>query len=210
MGAGGSAVPSAGTGGADVLGTWSNWSFDPSQLMGSLGSGGGAGSSFIPSTTKDWLSIGSGLYGMYQSEQQRKLAKQAVAGSSPWTASGGTAMAGEELKRAISGNLSEDAGFKLAQNAAARTSAQQPGGFASMAAANAALKYQNDRINTLGGPAGVGFNPATGYATGLQGQQMANSLASSSLGSIGYGMGGSQMPPWLQAYLIQQGMGGKP
>ena len=81
------------------------------------------------------------------------------------------------------------------------------------AAANAALKFQNDRIQALGPAAGVGFSPAAGYQTGLGGVQAGNSLAGSSLASIGYGLTGqgnsaASMPPWLQAYLIQNGIGG--
>ena len=198
--------PLSSAGGADVLGSWGSWGFDPSQMLSGLG---GSSGSFMPSTAQGWLGMGSGIYGMYLAEQQRKLAKQAIPGSAPWTASGGTAMAGDALKHAISGDLSQDPGFQLAQNSAARASAQQPGGFASMSAANAALKFQNDRINTLSGPAGVGFNPGAGYGTALGGTQMANQLTSSSLASIGYGAGSSnQMPPWLQAYLIKNGLGG--
>jgi hypothetical protein len=176
------------------------------MIMSSLGSGGSA--SFLPSTLKDWASIGSGFYGMYKSNQQSKMAQQAINASAPWTASGGTAMAGDELKRTISGDLSGDPGFKLAQAAAARASSQQPGGFASMAAANAALNYRMQMMQALSGPAGVGFNPAAGYQTALGGQQLANTLAGQSLGSIGYGLSGNSIPPWLQAYLAQHGMGG--
>lgn len=156
---------------------------------------------------KSLMSVGSGLYGMNQAGDLSRLSQQAISGSAPWTTSGGTAMAGEELKRAISGDLSGDPGFKLAQQAAARASSQQPGGMAASAAAMAALKYQNDRIGALSGPAGVGFNPAAGYQTGLAGQGAANSLASSSLGSIGFGTTSSDMPPWLQQFLIKNGMG---
>lgn len=156
---------------------------------------------------KTLLSAGSGLYGMSMSADQRKMLEQAILASAPWTTSGGTAMAGEELKRAISGDLSNDPGFKLAQQAAARASSQQPGGMASSAAAMAALKYQNDRIAALSGPAGVGFNPGAGYQTAASGFPAASSLASSSLASIGFGTTSSQMPPWLQQFLIKNGMG---
>ena len=156
------------------------------------------------------MSLGSGLYGLSLAEKQRRLAQESIAGSSPWTASGGAANAGSALTNVINGNFANDPGFNQAQLAAARASSQQPGGFAASAAANAALKYQNDRIAALSGPAGVGFSPAAGYQNAMQGNQWANSLASSSLGSIGFGASGAgqSMPPWLQAYLIQNGMGG--
>lgn len=153
------------------------------------------------------MSAGSGIYGMSQASDMRKLSEQALAGSAPWTTSGGTALAGDELKRVISGDLSNDPGFKLAQQAAARASSQQPGGMAASAAAKAALQYQNERIQALSNPAGVGFNPANGYTSALQGNQNANSRASSSLGSIGYGATSSEMPAWFQQFLIKQGMG---
>jgi len=186
--------------------------------------GGGSGGSTAPSAfaptsgAGSWMtplmSLTSGGYGMYLANKQRQQAKAAIAGSAPWTASGGTAMAGDQLKSVISGDFTNDAGFKAAQQSAARASSQQPGGFAASAAAQAALRYQNERIGALGAPAGVGFSPASGYQIATQGTQAANQLASSSLGSIGYGATGSsagtQMPPWLQSYFIKNGMGAQP
>jgi hypothetical protein len=173
---------------------------------GASGGMGAGGQGFLPAL----MSIGSGIYGMNQADRQRQAAQRAIAGSSPWTSSGGQAAAGTELTRVMQGDFTNDPGFKAAQLAASRTSSQQPGGFAAQAAAQAALKYQNDRIQALGAPAGVGFSPAAGYQTALGGMTSANDLASRSLGSIGYGMTGTQpMPPWLQQYLITNGMGGK-
>jgi len=191
------------------------------SALGGVGEGGGVGG---PSATAsgggtDWgktlMGVGSGLYGMYKANQQQQLAQQAIRGSAPWQTGGGAAGAGQQLSNVISGDFSKDAGFKAAQLAAARASSQQPGGMAATAAAQAALKYQNDRIQALGGAAGVGFNPAQGYQTALQGNAQANELAGQSLGSIGYGLTGSgagtgaqQMPPWFQQYLINNKMGG--
>jgi len=160
-------------------------------------------------------SLLSGVYGNYLANKQRQQARSAISGSAPWTASGGTAMAGDQLKRVIGDDFTGDAGFQAAQQSAARASSQQPGGFAASAAAQAALKYQNERIQTLGAPAGVGFSPASGYQIAVGGTGAANDLASRSLATIGYGMAGgnagTSMPPWLQQYLIQNGMaGGKP
>ena len=200
---------SAWGGGGGNAGTSQSWL---QGLMKNFGGGGGSSGggfgSFMPSTAKDWMSVGSGIYGMYRGNQQDKLAQQALAGSAPWASGGGMANAGAALTNVINGDFTNDPGFKQAQLAAARASSQQPGGAASSAAAMAALKYQNERIAALSGPAGVGFNPAAGYQTALQGYGQGNQLASSSLGSIGYGMSGGSMPPWLQAYLIQHGMGG--
>ncbi len=173
--------------------------------------GGGGG--------RDWtdtaMKIGSGLYGMYQSNQQKQLAQQAIGGSAPWTASGGNAIAGQQLQKVIAGDFTGDAGFKAAQLAAARAGATQPGGFAGSAAANAALRYQNERIQALGGAAGVGFNPAQGYQTALGGQQQGINTAMAGMAEIGAGMtpqtsgtGMNTMPPWLQQWLIQNNMRG--
>ena len=181
--------------------------------------GGGQAGSQQGGGGRDWtdtaLKVASGLYGMYQANQQKQLAQQAIGGSAPWTAQGGNAVAGQELQRVIRGDLASDPGFKLAQLAAARTSAQQPGGFAASAAANAALRYQNERIQTLGAPAGVGFNPAAGYQTALSGQQQGINTAMAGMAEIGAGATGNTsgtgmntMPPWLQQYLINNNMRG--
>jgi len=173
---------------------------------GAPGGMGAGGQGWLPTL----MSIGSGIYGMSQAQRQREEAQRAIAGSSPWTSSGGQAAAGTELTRVMQGDFTNDPGFKAAQLAASRTSSQQPGGFAAQAAAQAALKYQNDRIQALSQPAGVGFSPGAGYQTALGGMTSANELASRSLGSIGYGVTGTQpMPPWLQQFLITNGMGNR-
>jgi len=166
--------------------------------------------------TDTLMSLGTGLYGMYKSNQQQELARQAVGGSAPWTASGGSALAGAELQRVLKGDLANDPGFKLAQLSAARASSQQPGGFAASAAANAALKYQMERMQALGAPAGVGFSPASGYQLGLQGERDAAETARQAMGNINFGVAGgggtreASIPPYLQKWLIEQGMGGGP
>jgi len=175
--------------------------------------GGGSGRP----AERDWvdtaLKVGSGLYGMYQGNKQQQQAQQAIAGSAPWTAQGGNAMAGEELQRVIRGDLANDPGFKLAQLSAARAGAQQPGGFAASAAANAALRYQMERMQALGAPAGVGFNPAAGYQTAQQGTQQGINTFKTGISGIAAGMtsptagtGMNTMPPWLQQYLINNNM----
>ena len=206
----GEALP-AGTLASSALGGSGTSGWD--SLLKSFGMLQPDGSMNWLAATKALSSLGSGIYGMNQANAMKQLANQSIAGSSPWTASGGTAMAGDALKQTISGNLDKDPGFKLAQANAARASSQNPGGMAATAAANAALKFQNDRIQALGPAAGVGFSPAAGYQTGLGGVQAGNSLASSTLASISHGLTGqgnssASMPPWLQAYLIQNGIGG--
>jgi len=209
--------PSTGVNNAGGGGGVADWM---SQLWNSFTGGGGGAQGAAPSAGggqgQSWMntlmSLGSGIYGVQQANRARQQAKAAIPGSAPWTASGGTAMAGEQLKGVIAGDFTKDAGFNAAQQSAARASSQQPGGFAASAAAQAALKYQNDRIQALGPAAGVGFSPAAGYQTAVQGTQGANQLAGQGLASVGYGMTpqGQGMPPWLQAYLVQNGMGARP
>lgn len=152
--------------------------------------GGGGGRNW----TDTAMSLLSGIYGMKQANAQRALAQEAAAGSR---------VANAQLQKVAAGDFAGDAGYEAALKAAARASAQQPGGFAASAAAQAALKYQNDRIATLSGAA------QPGYATALNGTTAANNLASASLGSMGFGVSqGTQMPPWLQAYLVKNGMAG--
>ena len=211
-----SAVSPAVAAGASSTPGWLNSLIGPNTFLGgSQGMLGGSGGwSGALNGTTGWggplMSLGSGLYGLSLAEKQRKLAQEAIAGSSPWTASGGAANAGSALTNVINGNFANDPGFNQAQLAAARASSQQPGGFAASAAANAALKYQNDRIAALSGPAGVGFSPAAGYQNALGGMVDANKMTGQALGEIGFGASGAgqSMPPWLQNYLIQNGMGG--
>ena len=208
------ATMAANGGAASGAGNWITQAYQSllgpgTALGGAQGVFGGMGASGT-GWLKPLLSIGSGLYGISQANSMKDLAQQAISGSAPWTSSGGTAMAGDALKNVISGNLENDPGYKLAMLGAARTSAQQPGGFAASAAANAALRFQNERIQALSAPAGVGFNPGAGYQTAMTGFGSANDLLSKSLGSIGFGLTGESqgMPPWLQQYLLKNGMGG--
>tara|TARA_R110000868_G_scaffold401148_2_gene676475 strand:+ start:3710 stop:4366 length:657 start_codon:yes stop_codon:yes gene_type:complete len=206
---GGEQVPYNVAGSGGGTDTASNWL----QQMGTkfFGPGsflGGTQGAFPNQEKNGWLqpimSTLSGIYGMSLADKQRKMAMEASRRSSPWVSSGGIDAAGGQLKRVIAGDFAGDGGYDVAQQAAARASAGQPGGFAASAAATAALRYQNERIQALGGPAGVGFQPQ--YGTAIQGLQGANDQASRSLGSIGYGMTGNQIPPWLTQYLIQNGM----
>lgn len=173
----------------------------------------------------NWLDMlmkaGSGAYGMYLGNEQLQrandLTERALNESDPWANSGGRAMAGEELKRLMTGNFSQDAGYKLAQEAAGRAGAQQPGGFASAAAAKAALAYQNDRINTFSPLAGANINPGDKFRTAMGGAsnvQQGINTQMAGLAEIAAGLtpksAGTDfnaMPPWMQQWLIEQGLG---
>ena len=174
------------------------------------GAGAGAAGLGTLGSLASLASIGSGIYGMYKANQLADQAQTNADKAAPWTSGvvtpgSGQQVAGDALKNVISGDFSNDAGFKLAQLSAARTSAQQPGGYSASAAANAAIKYQNDRILALSAPAGVGYNPSASAATA--GTQAANTLAGQSLGSIGFGLSGAgAVSPQLQALLLKYGL----
>lgn len=174
------------------------------------GAGAGAAGLGTLGSLASLASIGSGIYGMYKANQLTDQAQTNADKAAPWTSGvvtpgSGQQVAGDALKNVISGDFSNDAGFKLAQLSAARTSAQQPGGYSASAAANAAIKYQNDRILALSAPAGVGYNPNASAATA--GTQAANTLAGQSLGSIGFGLSGAgAVSPQLQALLLKYGL----
>jgi hypothetical protein len=160
------------------------------------GSGGGG-------SERNWtdtaMSLASGIYGMRQANAQRALAMEAAAPSRA---------AGVELQRVISGDFTNDPGFKAAQLSAARAGSQQPGGFAAQAAAQAALKYQNDRIAVLSGASGSN----QGYANALAGTQQGINTSMAGVAELARGVTGNSaglgaVPPWLQSWLLKNGMG---
>lgn len=179
---------------------------------GNLASLGGAASTLGGT---DWLKtllgVGTGLYGLSKANDLANQAAAQKALDNPWLTNGGQANAGAKLTGVINGDLTNDPGYNLAQTAAARASAGLSGGMSTSAAANAAINYQNQRIAALSAPAGVNFNPAANTANELSGTNASNALANSSLGAIGAALtpsnAGTQMPPWLQQYMIQSGIG---
>jgi hypothetical protein len=195
--------------GSNVLGNALRTASASNPSYGAYGSGSAvndtlgrvaAGSTgFAPTSSpeRNWtdtaMSLASGIYGMKQAGAQRDLASVASAPS---------AAASAQLQKVVNGDFTGDAGYEAAMKAAARSGSQQPGGYAASAAAQAALKYQNDRIATLSGATN------SGVSTALTGNNSANSLASASLGSLGFGTSsGTQMPAWLQSYMIKNGLG---
>lgn len=195
----------AGAGGApQQQNPWQSW-------LSGLQKGGTntAAGWFSPQTILQGL---SGVSQMSQAASMRDLAKTAQQQSSPWATSGGMVGAGGALTNAISGDLSQDPGFLLSQQAAARASGGTPGGPATQAAANAAQQYRMQLIQMLGGPAGVGFSPGQGAATAVQAMGGANTATNQAFASFGAGANTATgtpgaMPPWLQAYLIKNGLG---
>ena len=186
------------------------WTADPATGLnilkgdGQQGEAGGMSSWLGKNPLNSLMSIGSGLYGMKQAGDMKDMMGRAIAGSSQWASGEGGAVGRDALMKAIQGDPN-DPGLKFAERAAIRQGmigGVDPGA----AAAQASAQYRLQAIQALGGAAGVNFNPAQGYATALGGMGEANKLASASLGSIGFGIAPNQMPPWLQQYMIQNGM----
>ncbi len=166
------------------------------------------------------MSMASGLYGMTLADQQRKLAMLAAQKADPWGQSGGRALAGGQLQDLLQnpGNVTKLPGYQAGLEAVQRS--MQAQGYQGSGNMMAGLSkyggdFYNNAISQLSGLAGANQNPAAGQQLMLGGTQNANSLASSSLASMGYGMtqatgGSTQMPPQLmaqlQAYFKQQGM----
>ncbi len=164
-------------------------------------------------TPKNLMSIGSGLYGLYQSGQVANQNKQLVASANPWGTSGGFALAGQQLQDLMNNPTqvaANDPAYKLRIQGAQRATAGygQDSGAASVAGANASTDWFNTRLQALGSLAGTQFSPATASQLGMQGSQNVNTMQSQSLASIGYGTtpgmntsGGTN--PALQAALLR-------
>lgn len=172
------------------------------------------------------MSMGSGLYGMYQSEQLRKMAALArqdaiTAGqkADPWgqvnpaTGTSGRAVADTQLQTLMKdpSGITKMPGYQAGMEAVMRSMAAQ--GYTGSGNMMAALqKYGGDfysnAINQLSGLSGATVNPGTGAsisasggATQIQGNIGANDLASQSLRTLGYGVTRTQpnqLPSWMQ------------
>jgi len=147
------------------------------------------------------MSIGSGIYGMSQADALRKQALLAQQKADPWGNSGGRALADTQLQDLLNNPsqvAARDPSYALRMQGASRANAQfgQDSGAMSVAGANASTDWYNQRLGQLGGLAGASQNPASAYQVGMTGQVGANTLASQSLASIGYGVtsaGGGNM-----------------
>lgn len=185
--------------------------------IASLFSGGGSTASgtgpFNPlSSVQSALSIGSGLYGLFNQNDLRRKADSAMSMSDPWGASGGRGAANAQLMALLNDPVNaakNDPAYKLRLQAAARTAAPYGEGSGKMAigAADASTDWYNQRLQQLGGLSGAGLNPAQGQQIGLEGNIAANRLSGDALASIGYGVSGATgatggIPPavlqWLQ------------
>ena len=160
----------------------------PILAAGSSAAGGTSGiNDLVQALLANKGSQESADYALQHAEELRALGAEGIKKSTPWDTSGGRATADAQLQKVIRGDFNGDAGYNLAQNSAARASSQQPGGMAAQSAALAALKYQNDRINALSSPAGVQFDPSTGYRNAIAANIAANDLGGQGLASKGFG-----------------------
>ena len=163
-------------------------------------------------------SVGSGLYGLSNAAAMRGMAGNATNRADPWGASGGRAGADAQLQALLrdpTGAAQNDPAFKLRMQAAMRANAPTGtnSGAMATAAANASTDWYNNRLSQLGAISGATVNPAQAQQLGLEGTGMANTLAGSSLASIGFGINnatggsaGSNMPPSVRAWLASQGI----
>lgn len=217
----GPSVPGTGPGGS-VPGTASPFSLQSflqnpvgsvSRLFGGGDTSGGSspGGLFGNNPLSSALSVGSGIYGLYQQNELRKKALEAMKLSDPWGTSGGRAGADAQLQALLrdpTGAAQNDPAYKLRIQAAQRANGAygQGSGRMAVAAADASTDWYNTRLAQLGGLAGAGLNPANAAQVGLGGMESANTLAGQSLASIGYGVGGggTGIPPAMQQQLMQR------
>lgn len=164
------------------------------QLAGSaLKSGGGGSGDNGSGWLGPLLSIGSGLYGLSESDKLKKLAAQSGQQADPFGPY--RAGFGQQLQDLWQnpGNVTKLPGYQAGEQAVQRSMAAQ-GYQGSGNMATALQKYGGDFFNNattqLAGLSGAGFNPAAGASLNLQGNQGAIDLASRSLASIGYGARG--------------------
>ena len=137
------------------------------------------------------FNVGSGVYGMYKSQQMQKLAEQAMKNDNPF---GPERAQYATMLRELYANpksITKMPGYKAGLEAVTRKMASQ--GYLGSGNMMAALqKYGGDAFNAeaarLAQLAGAQFAPNIGAT--LQGQYYANDLASKSLASIGYGLRG--------------------
>lgn len=162
------------------------------------------------------ISVGSGLYGMSQAEQLRKLAAQSGKRADPWGASGGRSLADtqlQELMRNPGQVAARDPSYGLRMQGAQRANAiyGQDSGAMAVAGANASTDWYNQRLAQLSGLAGTGFSPGTAEQFGMSGTAGASELAGKSLASIGYGVTragggtGMELPPGFREQLRAAG-----
>lgn len=153
-------------------------------------------------TARTLLNLGSGLYGLYESGQQRNMARDAIRASDPFGPY--RQQYAQQLMALIAdpSSITKDPGYKFQfdQGAEAVRRAMASKGFIQSGnegialteyGQNFAQKAYNDKITQLAGLAGAGISPNPG--PGLNAYNQGLETASAALASLGYGItrGGS-------------------
>jgi hypothetical protein len=136
------------------------------------------------------LTMGSGLYGIYEGQQQQQLAKQLQASADPFASQRGQYQQQLAVLNANPSSMTSLPGYQAGLEAVQRSGAAQ--GYTGSGNMMAGLaKYGQDFFNqqqqTLGGFAGAGINPASGAQLNLQATQGGMGLTGQGLASLGYG-----------------------
>lgn len=148
-------------------------------------------------TAKNLLNIGSGLYGLYESGQQRNLAKDAIKASDPFGPYRQQYAQQLMALMADPSTITKDPGyqFQLDQGSQAVERFMASKGFLGSGNEGIALqqygqdyasKYLNEKVNQLAGLAGANITPNP--APGLNAYNQGLDTASASLASLGYGL----------------------
>lgn len=145
----------------------------------------------MPTKTSSLFNVGSGLYGMYRSNEMRKLAEEAMRSDNPF---GPYRAQYAQMLQQLYANpkrITKMPGYEAGLDAVTRKMASQ-GYLGSGNMMLALQKYGGDFFSAeaarLAQLAGAQFSPNSGAT--LQGQQYSNDLASKALASIGYGLRG--------------------
>ncbi len=184
------------TGGMDFTSPQSLLRSLASQLLSSSSSGNGGGSS-SGFGGNSWLntimSLGSGVYGLSESERLKKLAQSAGQQADPFGPYRPQFAAQLSDLMKDPSSVTKYPGYDAGLQAVERKMASQ-GYNGSGNMMTALQKYGGDffdqAVGRLSGLAGAGFNPASAAQLQLSGSMGATDLASRSLASIGYGLRG--------------------
>lgn len=194
------AAGAPGVSGAGGFGTGADWlsgpgAADPTAYMGVLG-GGETGVGGLGMLGKG-LIYGSGLLGMYQSQQMMKLAKQAQAQADPFGPYRGAYAKELGALEADPSSITSRPGYQFTFDQGNQALQRMLAAGGLLGSGNALVEaqkygqgfagqYLTQEEQRLAGLAGA--NIAPNPAIGLQGYGMGSDLASRALATIGYGM----------------------
>lgn len=169
-------------------------------------------------TAQPYMSVASGVKGLIDAEEMKRMARRAAMQADPWGTSGGRSVADaqlQELLRDPSAVAATDPAFKLRIMGAQRANAQygQDSGAMSIAGANASTDWYNARLAQLASLAGGTVAPGAGGGVMVQGLDNAFDASSAALASLGYaagtaGAGNGGLTPAQRAQLAKLAIGG--